>query len=56
MEATETPSIWLERTDARVGLEGELIGQLEWCVGVGLRSKQGSGRRGRFEFRADRSM
>jgi hypothetical protein len=41
MEATETPSIWLERTDARVGLQGELIGQLAWWVDVGLRSKQG---------------
>jgi hypothetical protein len=34
-----TPSIWLERTDERVGLQGELIGQLAWWVDVGLRSK-----------------
>ena len=36
-----TPSMWLERTDARVGLQAELIGQLAWWVDVGLRSKQG---------------
>jgi hypothetical protein len=35
-----TPSIWLERTDARVGLQVEHIGQLAWCVDVSLRSKQ----------------
>jgi hypothetical protein len=34
-----TPSIWLERTDARVSLQEELIGQLAWRVDVGLRSK-----------------
>jgi hypothetical protein len=34
-----TPSIWLERTDARVGLQAEPIGQLAWWVDVGLRSK-----------------
>jgi hypothetical protein len=35
-----TPSIWLERTDARVSLQVEHIGRLAWCVDVGLRSKQ----------------
>jgi hypothetical protein len=35
-----TPSIWLERVDAHVGLQVELIGQLAQWVDVGLRSKQ----------------
>jgi hypothetical protein len=30
-----TPSIWLERMDARVGLQEELIGQLAWWIDVG---------------------
>ena len=55
MEATETPSIWLERTDARVGLQGGLIGQLAWWVDVGLRSKQGQWAWGEAELRADPS-
>ena len=48
MAATGTLSIWLERTDARVGLQAESIGQLAWWTDVGLRSKQGRGRRGLY--------
>jgi hypothetical protein len=48
MAATETLSIWPERTDARVGLQAKLIGQLAWWADVGLRSKQGRGRGGEY--------
>ena len=48
MAATATLSIWPERTDARVGLQAESIGQLAWWTDVGLRSKQGRGRGGLY--------
>jgi hypothetical protein len=48
MAATETLSISPERTDARVGLSGEYIGQLAWCADIGLRIKQCIGRGERF--------
>jgi hypothetical protein len=47
-QARTTLSIWPERTDARVGLQAEPIGQLAWWTDVGLRSKQGRGRGGLY--------
>jgi hypothetical protein len=40
-----TSTIWLERTDAQVGLQVDLIGQLAWWVNICLRSDKDSGRR-----------